>query len=167
MKTAIIAIAVGILVAGCATGPTSYGPASNGGLGFGSQKIQNDRFQVSFTGKSADEARTYVLLRAAELTLANGYDHFKVIGSDTQGDRRGGSPVSSSIGVGFGSGGHRRTRTNVGLGIGVADIGQAFASDRVTARMEIITRNGSVASDPSIYDAQSIVDSIRPSVYTP
>lgn len=167
MKNTIIVLVASALFAGCAAGPTSYGPASAGGLGFGSQKIQNDRFQVSFTGKTADEARSLVLLRAAELTLANGYDHFKVIGSDTRGDSRGGSPISSSVGVGIGSGGYRGTRTNVGLGIGIADVAQAFGNDRVTASMEIITRNGSASNDPSIYDAQSIVDSIRPSVYTP
>lgn len=135
MRKVIIVFAGSALFAGCATGPTSYGPASNGGFGFGSQKIQNDRFQVSSTGKTADEARALVLLRAAELTLANGYDHFKVIGSDTSGDRRTGSPVSSSIGVGIGSGGHRGTRTNVGLGFGVADVAQALSGDRVTASM--------------------------------
>jgi hypothetical protein len=167
MKKTIIVLAASALFAGCATGPTSYGPATSGGLGFGSQKIENDRYQVSFTGKNADEARTLVLLRAAELTLANGYDHFKVIGSDTRSDSRGGSPISSSVGVGIGSGGHRGTRTNVGLGIGISDLAQAFGSDRVTANMEIITRNGSASNDPSIYNAQSIVDSIRPTVYTP
>ena len=167
MKAAIIILAASALITGCATGPTSYGPATSGGLGYGSQKIQNDRFQVSFTGKTAEEARTLVLLRAAELTLDNGYDHFKVIGSDTRGDRGGRSPISSSVGVGVGSGGFRGTRTNVGIGLGVADVAQALSGDRVTASMEIITRNGSVSNDPSIYDAKSIVASIRPSVYTP
>jgi hypothetical protein len=169
MKTVIYAFAAAITLAGCATGPTSYGPAQNGGLGFGSQQIEKDRFQISFTGKSVDEARQYALLRAAELTLANGYDHFKVIGSDTYGQNGQRSPVSSSIGVGVGSGGgyRRGTRTNVGLGIGIADLGQALSGDKVTASMEIITQNGNTSSDPNIYDAQSIVNSIKPAVYTP
>ena len=167
MRTLLLTFAAASLLAACATGPTAYGPASAGGLGYGSQKIQNDRFQVSFTGKTPEEARTLVLLRAAELTLSNGYDHFKVIGSDTRGDNRNGSPISSSIGVGIGSGGYRGNRTNVGLGIGVADLAQSLSGDRVTASMEIITRNGSVTNDPSIYNAQSIVDSIKPPVHTP
>ena len=167
MKTAILTFATAALLVGCASTPTSYGPAAAGGLGYGSQKIQNDRFRVSFTGKTPEEAQTLVLLRAAELTLDNGYDHFKVIGSDTHGDRGGRSPISSSVGVGIGSGGYHGTRTNVGIGFGVADVAQALSGDRVTASMEIITRNGSVQNDPSIYDAKSIVDSIRPGVYTP
>ncbi|NNC38771.1 MAG: hypothetical protein EX271_02135 [Acidimicrobiales bacterium] len=166
MKTAISSLVLAIVMAGCAATPTSYGPAVNNGLGFSDYKIQNDRFRVSFTGKTPEEAQRYVLRRAAELTLNHQYDHFKVVGSDTYG---GGprAPISSSVGVGIGSGGyHGRTRTNVGLGIGVHDLAQAMSGDRVTASMEVIAQNGGGTS-PDIYDARAIVNSIQPPVYTP
>jgi len=167
MKTVLFTLGAAMCLAGCASTPTSYGPAGNGSLGFNDYQIQKDRFHVSFTGKNPEEAQRYVLRRAAELTLNHQFDHFKVVRSDTYG---GGyrSPVSSSIGVGVGSGGgyHGRTRTNVGIGIGVHDVAQAMSGDRVTASMEIIAQTGG-SSDPDVYDAKSIVNSIQPAVFTP
>ena len=168
MKTILMTLGAVALLTGCASTPTSYGPSTNNGLGFSDYQIQKDRFRVSFTGKTPEEAQMYVLRRAAELTLNHQYDHFKVVGSDTYGKGQQGSPVSSSVGVGIGSGGYRggRTRTNVGLGIGVHDVAQTLSGDRVTASLEIIAQNGG-GTDPNIYDANSIVNSIQPAVYTP
>lgn len=169
MKTMFLTLGVAAFLGGCATGPTSYGPAASNGLGFNQQQIEKDRFQINFTGRNVDEARNLALLRAAEVTLENGYDHFRVIGSDTRDNGQRGSPVSSSVGIGVGSGGgyRRGTRTNVGLGIGVNDLGRALSGKKVTAGMEIIAQNGPGANGTNVYDAQSIVDSIKPNRFTP
>ena len=168
MKAIIISLGAALVMAGCASTPTSYGPATNNGLGYSEYQIQKDRFKISFTGKTPEEAERYVLRRAAELTLNHKYDHFKVVGSDVYGKGHQGSPISSNVGVGIGSGGYRggRTRTNVGLGIGVHDVAQSLSGDRVTASLEIIAQNGG-GTDPNIYDAKSIIQSIQPPVYTP
>ena len=78
MKSISITAALGIcLLTACASGPAAYAPAQkSGGYGYTQQQIQNDRFQLSFTGANEDEARNLALLRAAELTLDNGYTHF-------------------------------------------------------------------------------------------
>ncbi len=162
-----------MLLGACATGPTAYGPAQNTGLGFASQQIESDRFQVSFTGRNADEARSLALLRAAELTKGAGFSHFRVIGSATNSRSRSGSPVSTSVGIGVGSGGYgygrgygRGSRTNVGVGIGINDIAGALQGSKITASMEIILMNATDHVPDNVYGADSIISSIKPGVYT-
>ncbi|MBL4869641.1 MAG: hypothetical protein JKX72_01670 [Robiginitomaculum sp.] len=161
MKTVLITLAAAISLSACATGPTIYGPAQSGGLGFSTQQIENNRFHISFTGKNAEEARNLTLLRAAEVTKERGFSHFRVIGSALDGDQYRRSPVSTSVGLGIGSGGYRRgTRTNVGVGININDLGRALNGNKVTSNMEIILSNGNPAGSDNIYRADSIIESI-------
>lgn len=175
MKRLILSVvATTVLTAGlsgCVTGPTAYGPAQGSGLGFASQQIENDRFHVSFTGRNADEARNMALLRAAELTKGESFSHFRVIGSGVDSQERGGSPVTTSVGIGIGSGGRRGyygrgSRTSVGLGIGINDIGRALQGSKVTVGMEIILLNGVEDLDDNVYEADSVIKSVRPQVFT-
>jgi len=171
MKNILLSGAVIAFLGACATGPTAYGPklgnGQNTGLGFHSQQIESDRFQVSFTGRNADEAHNLALLRAAELTKGQGFSHFRVIGSGTSGHDRGRSPISTSVGIGIGGG--RRyggSRTNIGVGIGINDIARALQGSKVTAGMEIILMNAADDLADNVYEADSIIKSIRPDVYT-
>lgn len=161
------AIAMG--AASCATGPTQYSPSPAGKYGFHTGQIEEDRFQVGFTGRSAHEARDLVLLRAAEITLEQGYDRFRVIGSDLHGNENQGSPVSTSIGFGLGSGGyHRRSRTNIGIGIGIHDVARALNGNKMTASLEIRLLKGigaSNAKDDDTYNAKHILNAIGPKVF--
>jgi len=173
MKNILLSGAVIAFLGACATGPTAYGPklgnGQNTGLGFNSQQIESDRFQVSFTGRNAEEARSLALLRAAELTKGEGFSHFRVIGSATNSHDRGRSPISTSVGVGIGSGGYRRyggSRTNVGIGISINDIARTLQGRKVTADMEIILMNATDNLNDNVYEADSIIKSIRPDVYT-
>lgn len=161
-------------LSGCATGLVAYGPAQGSSYGFASQQIESDRFHVNFTGRSADEAHNLALLRAAELTKGAGFNHFRVIGSGVDHQSQGGSPVTTSVGVGIGSGsrrGYRRgSRTNVGVGIGINDIGRAFQGNKVTVGMEVIMFNamnysGEELTD-NVYEADSVINSVRPEVFT-
>lgn len=171
MKNILITIAGAALLTACATGPVAYGPAQGTGFGFSSQQIEKDRFQVSFTGRNADEARNLALLRAAELTKGQGFSHFRVIGSGVDGQQRGRSPITTSIGIGIGSGGgYRRygrgSRTNVGIGIGINDVARALQGDKVTAGMEILLMTSRGNVDDNVYEADSIIKSIRPQAFT-
>lgn len=160
MKTVLITLATAITLSACATGPTIYAPSQNSGLGFATQQIEDNRFQISFTGKNADEARNLALLRAAEVTKERGFSHFKVVGSGVEGDQHRRSPVSTSVGLGIGSGGYRRgTRTNVGVGININDLGRALNGNKVTANLEVILSNGGQTAD-NLYRADSIIKSI-------
>jgi len=89
----ILAAAVAALaVAACAT-PTVYAPEGYGGQrgGYAEQRLQADRFSVSFSGNSLtsrDTVEMYLLYRAAELTLENGYDWFETDYRQTDRDTR-------------------------------------------------------------------------------
>ena len=56
--------------------PTPYQPAT-AGYGYREQQIEDNRYRVSFAGNdltTADTVQNYLLYRAAELTLGEGYD---------------------------------------------------------------------------------------------
>ncbi|MCP2871715.1 CC0125/CC1285 family lipoprotein, partial [Salmonella enterica] len=76
------------LLAGCAT-PTPYQPlgAPTGVRGgFSAQQIERDRFRVTLAGTqvtSRERVENYLLSRAAELTVQQGYDGFTMMARDT------------------------------------------------------------------------------------
>jgi len=85
MRVLILAALVGVLAA-CATA-TPYQPATGGSYGFSEQQIENDRVRITFRGNSVTDRETveaYLLYRAAEVTLQNGYDYFVVSDRDTE-----------------------------------------------------------------------------------
>lgn len=175
MKKLILSVAAATVLSaglsGCATGPTAYGPAQGSSFGFASQKIESDRFQVNFTGRNADEARNLALLRAAELTKGAGFSHFRIINSGVDQGRQAGSPISTSVGVGLGSGGRhgyygRGSRTNVGVGIGINDISRALQGSKVTVGMEIILLNAMDDLADNVFEADSVIASVRPEAFT-
>jgi len=170
MKRLILTATAALALTACATGPSAYGPSDGRSLGFENTQIEKDRFRIAYTGRSESEARDFALLRAAEIALNEGYSHFKVLGGNTS-SNGGGSPVSSRIGIGIGSGGYgwgrrgRGTRTNVNLGIGIHDVARALEGSKVTESIEVVLKR-SGSDDPSVYDAKSVSDSIRPAVFT-
>lgn len=87
-------------LAACATA-TPYQPAVDSRYGYSEIPIEQDRFRVTFSGNSLtdrDTVENYLLLRAAELTLGQGYDYFRVVTRDTQADSRYSGFASSAYG---------------------------------------------------------------------
>jgi len=76
------AVIVVALMASACTTPTPYQPLPSAGSergGYSDQRLEENRFRVTFTGNSMtsrETVETYLLYRAAELTIANGYDWF-------------------------------------------------------------------------------------------
>ncbi|MEM9810550.1 MAG: hypothetical protein AAF788_04925 [Pseudomonadota bacterium] len=88
MRSLISLFAVAV-VAACAS-PTPFEPIDNRGFGFADQKIEENRYRVSFSGNSLtsrEQVETALLLRAAQVTLESGYDHFIVVSDDTETER--------------------------------------------------------------------------------
>jgi hypothetical protein len=89
LKFAAAALMLG--AAACATS-TPYGPATGQNpYGFSEQRIEQDRYRIVFRGNSSttrETVETFLLFRAAELTVQNGYDHFVVTEQDTEESRR-------------------------------------------------------------------------------
>lgn len=85
MRTLMIAAVAGLLTA-CATA-TPYQPAVSDRYGFEEQRIESNRVRITFRGNSVTDretVETYLLYRAAELTLQNGQDYFIVANRDTE-----------------------------------------------------------------------------------
>jgi len=80
VEMALAAVFVVSLLSACATGP-DYKPRGVGGVGYSEQQLAPNRFMVSFSGSSAipqSAVQSYLMRRAAEVTLQAGYTHFMV-----------------------------------------------------------------------------------------
>ena len=85
MRTLALAAVAGLLAA-CATA-TPYQPAVTAGYGFEEQTIEDNRVRITFRGNTLTDretVETYLLYRAAELTLQSGNDYFVVANRDTE-----------------------------------------------------------------------------------
>jgi hypothetical protein len=72
-------------ITACATS-TSYQPM-DGRYGYSEQRIEENRYRIVFKGNAAtsrETVETYLLYRAAELTLDLGFDYFLVTEQETE-----------------------------------------------------------------------------------
>lgn len=91
-STAALALAASL--AACTTTATPYQPYRAEGAtgvhgGYSEARLAENRFRVKFHGNeltSRQRVEDYLLYRAAELTLANGYDRFSVADRHTEHD---------------------------------------------------------------------------------
>src|SRR5579872_2803016 len=77
---AAIALTAGLSACETATPYQPMAPHTKVWGGFTDQRIEADRYRVTFQGNSVTSRKTvetYLLYRAAELTLAQGYDWFE------------------------------------------------------------------------------------------
>lgn len=88
MKRPILAAFAALMLSACVTA-TPYQPASKhtDAEGYSEQRIENDRWRVTFSGNEVTSKQTvesYMLMRAAELTLASGFDWFETVDRSTE-----------------------------------------------------------------------------------
>lgn len=154
MKNIVLGLSF-VVVAACASAPV-YGPADrSGAYGYASQKIEDNRFSVSYTDRSPAQARDNALVRAAEVTLENGGDWFEVTGGYGEVDGYNSGGTSVGIGGSTGSRGH----SSVGVGVGISlPLG---GSERYTETIEIITGSGEKPTNPNAYDARSVILNLK------
>lgn len=143
-----------LTLSACAT-PTAYGPAAlQKGAGFSEQRIEAGRYRVTFAG-NGDPARIHdlALRRAAELTLQDGYDWFRVAGGSGAANR--GSGPTISLGTSTGNYGYS---SGFGIGLGTSfNLGLPQAS----ASLEILMQHGARPDQPDAYDARDVLRNIR------
>jgi hypothetical protein len=189
-KAMVAALAAStLMVAGCAT-ETTYRPATGQGFnrtGYSDRQVEPGRFLVSFAGNSVtsrDTVERYLLFRAAELTLQNGYDYFVMANRDT--DLQSRTYTTPGVGNGWGYGGFggywgpswRYYGRGFGwrtwdpwFGGGFGPWGNDFdirTIDRYEATAEIVMRKGPIPRDNlRAFDARAVVNSIGPSVVLP
>jgi len=144
------------LLTACATAPTVYGPQTGPrGAGYSEYRLEAGRYRVTFQGNPGarvNQVSDYVLLRAAELTLRDGYDWFRVADRVTQ---QTGSGRGSSLSVGGGSSSYGR-RSSVGLGTSF-NLGPGPA---VSSSVEVVFGKGPRPRDADVYDARDIVRTV-------
>ncbi len=137
-----IAIATAALSLAACASLAPYGPqrAANG-QGYAEQRIESDRYRVSYNGVGAPgPVADMALLRAADLTLEQGYDWFEVTQRYVDGrpDSAGGFRPDLSVGLGSGSGrygGYRYSSSGVGVGVGLNFQGPSPTSTMLEIRM--------------------------------
>jgi len=178
------AIASGaLLVSGCAT-ETTYRPATGKGFyrtGYSERQVETNRWLVTFAGNTVtdrDTVERYLLFRAAQLTLQNGYDYFVMVDRST--DRQ--AQTYSTPGPGWGAWG-------AGWGPSWRYYGRGFGwrawdpwwgdpfwgnnidvrtVDRYEASAEIVMRKGAPAKDEvRAFNAKDVADRIGPTVVMP
>jgi len=154
MKRMFVSGLIALALAACTTTPTVYGPAASPSeMGWRTTRIETDRYRVSFRGNPdlrGPAVADLALRRAAEVTLQDGYQWFRVVSRSTEqvgGYNRGGT----SVGVGGSSGSYG---SSVGVGIGI-DLSPD--SRRYESTLEILLGRGAKPSDPDAYDAQAVL----------
>jgi hypothetical protein len=189
-KAVLAALATGtLLVAGCAT-ETPFQPATGRGFtrtGYSERQIEPNRFLVTFAGNSVTERDTverYLLFRAAQVTVQQGYDYFVAVQRDT--DRQTRTYTTPGFG-GYGAFGpywgpswgfygrpfgYRRFGGFYGGyggfgGFGYNDF-DVRTVDRFEATAEIVMQRGPIpAGELRAFDARKVIDTVGPTVRLP
>lgn len=156
MRALTTVIALCAALGACATAPTVYGPATSAqGAGFSELRIEPGRYRVTFRGGAGapiSQVSDYALLRAAELTLADGYEWFRVVDRYVAQSGYDSGP-RLSVGAGGGSGGYRS-----GVGVGVGTSFNLGGGPALTQTLEIIMGRGAPpsAARDQVYDAADV-----------
>ena len=162
IRPLIIAAAAALSLSACAS-LAPYGPQGGpGGQGYSEQRIESDRYRVSYNGVGAPgPVADMALLRAADLTIEQGYDWFAVTQRyiDGRPDSAGGFRPSVSVGVGSSSGrygGYRYSGTSTGVGVGLNFQGPSATS----TVLEIRLGRGPRPDRGEAYEAREVRDSL-------
>lgn len=153
----LIAVSALMLTACASLAP--YGPQTSArGQGYSEQRIERDRFRITYNGVGAPgPVEGMALRRAAELTLQQGYDWFEVTQRwiDGRPGSAGGVRPSVSIGAGSGHyGGYRSSGVGVGLGFDIS------GPQPTSTTLEIVMGRGAAPRSADAYDARSVQDSL-------
>jgi hypothetical protein len=151
MKRAIVIAA--LLLAGCETAPNPY----PNGPGFYETKIEQNRYRITYRAVGRmprDRVETFTLLRAADLTLGEGYDWFRIVGRSGSVDQKNGPTLS--LGTGSTSFGRHSA---VGLGIGTSFDLSGPPAQALT--LEVVMGKGARPDDQEAYDAADVAKTLR------
>lgn len=180
MNKLMLAAAAGAMIAlsACATA-TPYQPvgATSARGGYADQRIGDDRWRVTFAGNSMtsrDTVEMYLMYRAAELTLENGFDCFEAVNRVTDRDTRYvGSPDPYWGGSRWGAYWRPSWRNYSRFGWSRWDPywGNDWDAREVTryeASGEVIMRRGACpANDRYVFDARQVVADLGARVVRP
>ncbi|MCW3797220.1 hypothetical protein OMW55_05280 [Sphingomonas sp. BN140010] len=175
VSQSIVLSATALLLSACATS-TPYQPlgSSHARGGYSDQRIDQDHYRVSFSGNdftSRKEVENYLLLRAAQVTLQNGYDGFTLVSKQTDPTVR--TEITEPFSPGpYGYWGPSWRYRLGGLGWRSWSPwgGGAFWADNLDvntvtsyeASAEIAFYRGAKPNSPVAFDARQVIASIEP-----
>jgi len=147
-------------LAACSVSPTPYQLEGEGG-GYSEQQIEDDRYSIKFIGNKATPRNTveeYALFRAAEVTLENGHDYFKIVSREIEPIAGSTSGFFPSIGIGLGG-------RNVGVGVSTGIGGGGRTDFSYAAYLDIVVHDGDKPKDDrDAYVALDVVDNLKAKV---
>jgi len=159
----IAVLALGAATLGACATATPYGP-TDGRYGYSEQRIEQDRYRVTFSGNISTPRETvenFLLYRAAELTVQQGFDYFIMTEQDTEADTTYRSQPIFHAGYTHGS----RGFPYYAYGFSWAHNETTTETRRYEAVAYILMRTGEKpADDPDAYDARSVMDNLWPLV---
>ncbi|GGZ23625.1 CC0125/CC1285 family lipoprotein [Asticcacaulis endophyticus] len=170
-----------LTLAACAT-PTPYQPAdpkssASFARGYQEQRIESNRYRLSFSGNTSTPRETvedYMLFRAAELTLENGYDWFTLAHRNTEENKTYRTTVSRDpfYSPFYGSLSWRYYQRNRwsrwGFGYSAFDEVDTQEFRRYEANAEVIFGKGpKPANDAMAFDAREVKQNLEPRVVRP
>jgi hypothetical protein len=178
MKRALLAVAAALTLTACETATpyqpvTAHNDMARGG--YSEQQIEENRWRVEFEGNSLTSRQTverYLLFRAAQLTVNQGFDWFQAVDRHTNRQTDYYSDPDPFFG-GWGGPYWGFYRRGFGWGYGYwgdPAFGGGFDIQQVsryTATVEIQMGKGAKPADPHAYDARSVMEHLQGSIRYP
>lgn len=164
VRCAIVLLAVAAVA--CAS-PTPYQAATDR-YGFEDSQIEANRYRIRFAGNSVTDretVETYLLYRAAEITLAAGGDHFRIADRDLETETDYHTTVFPNTHFLYGKRFRYRSLA----------YDSAFGSNATTTRITrytaiaeiLVASGGKPQDDAQAYDARQIVETLGPRLRRP
>jgi hypothetical protein len=159
----VLASALAIGISACATS-TPYQPAHHG-LGYSEQRLETNRYKIMFAGNAETPRRvveTYLLYRAAEVTLQNGYDYFVLTDQSTDKE----TSYTQTFSGGFGS--YAWYPYSYWQPSAAVSGAESMPRSEYQAQASILVFKGSKpAADPEAFDARDLKANLEPTIVRP
>lgn len=142
MKKRLIAITLITAISGCATPYDTKKSGWTAGMGFSETQLGPDMWQVDFTGNTytdRDTTKKFVLKKAAEISMREGYPYFKPVAAETNKD------ITGATGAGY---------LNTWGG------GQSYADSHTSTNMTVQLLKSKEGQQGIVYDAQFLIGSV-------
>lgn len=167
-------LAIGLLSLNACVSPTPYQAASltaPSSGGYSQIKIEENRYRLKFAGNSQtarDTVENYMLYRAAELTLDQGYDWFSLVVRDTHEDKRTVNSYDDPFSPygGFSWRYYRRGWSVWGAGMEMSSRTHTYSQYEASAEI-VMGKGAKPADDKNAYDAREVKKNLEARILRP
>ena len=160
-----------LVLAGCSSSTRYQAADERGDYGYTETALGKDRYRITFTGNSITDKETvndFALLRAAEVTLQEGYDWFQLVNRDTESKSRSTSSISGVQEFGGGTAVYQRCGllscdTVVSQNPSRLSGGVSSTNTRTSyqSSLEIKMGNDPMPDSAEAYNAQELASTLR------